>query len=192
MFTPARYWGAPRKSISRRRDWSNKSRGLPKALKVWKKITSRRKVVKDRIRTVHQEDRLQNLIISVAALRKRCAGHKASNCNNREWQAAVRGVLKLGWSGVRNGRRVAELWESVCNVASCGVRYGARVTGIALNPPVKRPVPGEIVWILYDKNVWGECILFDYLCPFISCHVVFYREFWWMKLTEANKESELQ
>ena len=42
MFTPARYWGAPRKSISRRRDWSNKSRGLPKALKVWKKITPRR------------------------------------------------------------------------------------------------------------------------------------------------------
>ena len=42
MFTPARYWGAPRKSISRRRDWSNKSRGLPKALKVLKKITPRR------------------------------------------------------------------------------------------------------------------------------------------------------
>ena len=54
------------------------------------------KVVKDRIRTVHQEDRLQNLIVCVAALRKRCVGHKASNSNSLEWQAAVRGVLKLG------------------------------------------------------------------------------------------------
>ena len=54
------------------------------------------KVVKDRIRTVHQEDRLQNLIVSVAALRKRCVGHKASNSNSREWQAAVQGVMKLG------------------------------------------------------------------------------------------------
>ena len=39
---------------------------------------------------------LQNLIISVAALRKRCVGHKASNSNILKWQAAVRGVLKLG------------------------------------------------------------------------------------------------
>ena len=85
-------------------------------------------------------------------------------------------------------------WQScsVCNVASCRASVVRVWLGIALNPQVKRPVPGEIVWILYDKNVWGECILFDYLCPFISCHVVFYREFWWMKLTGANKESELQ
>ena len=33
--TPARNWGAPRKNISRRRGWSNKSRGSLKALEVW-------------------------------------------------------------------------------------------------------------------------------------------------------------
>ena len=34
-FTPPRNWGAPRKNISRRRGWSNKSRGSLKALEVW-------------------------------------------------------------------------------------------------------------------------------------------------------------
>ena len=37
--TPARNWGAPRKNISRRRGWFNKSRGLLKALEVWQKFT---------------------------------------------------------------------------------------------------------------------------------------------------------
>ena len=53
------------------------------------------KVVKDRIRTVHEEDRLQELIVWVAALRKRCSGHKASNFNNRKLQTAVRRVLQI-------------------------------------------------------------------------------------------------
>ena len=35
MFTPPRNWGVPRKIISRRRDWSNKSRGSALTLKVW-------------------------------------------------------------------------------------------------------------------------------------------------------------
>ena len=43
---PVRNWGAPRKSISRRRDRSNKSRGLPKALEVWRKKMSAMMVVR--------------------------------------------------------------------------------------------------------------------------------------------------
>ena len=35
---PVRNWGVPRKNISRRREWSNKSRGLLNTLKVWRKI----------------------------------------------------------------------------------------------------------------------------------------------------------
>ena len=35
---PVRNWGAPRENISRRREWSNKSRGLLNTLKVWRKI----------------------------------------------------------------------------------------------------------------------------------------------------------
>ena len=35
MFTPPRNWGVPRKIISRRRGWSNKSRGSALTLKVW-------------------------------------------------------------------------------------------------------------------------------------------------------------
>ena len=35
MSTPPHNWGVPRKIISRRRGWSNKSRGLALALKVW-------------------------------------------------------------------------------------------------------------------------------------------------------------
>ena len=113
--------------------------------------------MKDRLRTVHQEDRLQDVLLSVAALRKRCAGLKPSNFNSQELRAAVRAVLKMGWCGVRHGGRVAELcrtsvmWLAVVWVWWLGL-------GIALNPPVKRPVPREIVWILYDENVWGECI----------------------------------
>ena len=34
---PVRYWGGPWENISRRRGWSDKSRGPPKALEVWKK-----------------------------------------------------------------------------------------------------------------------------------------------------------
>ena len=37
--TPVRYWGVPRKNISRRRGWSNKSRGSLKTLEVWQKFT---------------------------------------------------------------------------------------------------------------------------------------------------------
>ena len=48
---------------------------------------------------------------------------------------------------MRYGGRVAELWQSVRNVASCGVSVVGEWLGrgIALNPPVKRSVPGEIV-----------------------------------------------
>ena len=53
-------------------------------------------LAKDRLRTVHQEDRLQDVLVSVAALRKRCAGLKPSNFNSQELRAAVRGVLKMG------------------------------------------------------------------------------------------------
>ena len=37
---PVRNWGGPRENISRRRGESDKSRGSPKALEVWKKIDS--------------------------------------------------------------------------------------------------------------------------------------------------------
>ena len=53
------------------------------------------KVVKDRIRTVHQEDRLQDLLVNVAALRKRDQGHKASNFNIQDLKAAVCGILQI-------------------------------------------------------------------------------------------------
>ena len=53
------------------------------------------KVVKDRIRTVHSEDFLQNVIITVAGLRKRCDGFKPSNFNNDELNHALSGILKL-------------------------------------------------------------------------------------------------
>ena len=39
---PVRNWGGPRENISRRRGWSDKSRGSPKALEVWKKLTQNR------------------------------------------------------------------------------------------------------------------------------------------------------
>ena len=35
---PVRNWGGPRENIYRRRGWSDKSRGSPKALEVWKKL----------------------------------------------------------------------------------------------------------------------------------------------------------
>ena len=53
------------------------------------------RLVKDRLRTVHQEDRLQDVLVSVAALRKRSAGLKPSNFNSQELRAALRGILKL-------------------------------------------------------------------------------------------------
>ena len=37
MSTPPHNWGVPRKIISRRKDWSNKSRGSALTLKVWQK-----------------------------------------------------------------------------------------------------------------------------------------------------------
>ena len=53
------------------------------------------KVLKDRIRTVHNEDFLQNVIITVAGLRKRCAGFKPSNFNNEELNLALCQILKI-------------------------------------------------------------------------------------------------
>ena len=53
------------------------------------------KLLKDRLRTVHREDRLQDVLVSVAALRKRCAGLKPSNFNSQELRAALRSVLNL-------------------------------------------------------------------------------------------------
>ena len=38
-----RYWAWPRENISRRRGWPDKSRGSPKALEVWKKLTLNRR-----------------------------------------------------------------------------------------------------------------------------------------------------
>ena len=128
-------------------------------------------MVKDRIRTVHSEDFLQNVIITVAGLRKRCAGFKPSNFNNHELSIAIRGILQIWtviycnnvlWSvsGVRYGGRVAELWQNVRNVASCGVSVVGEWLGrgIELNPSVKRTVPREIVWQIVWKECWGECI----------------------------------
>ena len=39
LHPPPHNWGVPRKIISRRRGWSNKSRGSPWTLKVWQKLT---------------------------------------------------------------------------------------------------------------------------------------------------------
>ena len=49
----------------------------------------------DRIRTVHAEHRLQDVLITVAALRKRCAGFKASDFNIQELRTAIRQVIML-------------------------------------------------------------------------------------------------
>ena len=43
---------------------------------------------------------------------------------------------------MRYGRRVAELWQSVCNVASCGVSVVREWLGLGICPPVKSTVPG--------------------------------------------------
>ena len=53
------------------------------------------KMVKDRIRTAHQEDCLQDLIISVAALRKRCSGLKPSDFNSQEMRALLSEQLSV-------------------------------------------------------------------------------------------------
>ena len=53
------------------------------------------KLVKDRIRTVHAEHRLQDVLVTVAALRKRCAGFKPSQFNIQECRTAIRQVLQL-------------------------------------------------------------------------------------------------
>ena len=53
------------------------------------------KLVKDRIRTVHAEHRLQDVLITVAALRKRSAGFKASDFKIQELRTAIRQVMKL-------------------------------------------------------------------------------------------------
>lgn len=60
------------------------------------------KLVKDRIRTVHAEHRLQDVLITVAALRKRCAGFKASDFNTQELRTAIRQVLKLWFTPGRD------------------------------------------------------------------------------------------
>ena len=116
--------------------------------------------MKDRLRTVHQEDQLQDVLLSVAALRKRCAGLKPSNFNSQELRAAVRGVLKMGWCGVRHGGRVAELcrtsvmWLAVVWVwCECGVSV---VTGPwdSIEPPSEETsTQGNCV-----NFVWWECL----------------------------------
>ena len=56
------------------------------------------KIIKDRIKTVHNETYLQDLLISVAELRHRCsdAGYKASTGHaNSKIRKAVRSVLGL-------------------------------------------------------------------------------------------------
>ena len=52
-------------------------------------------LVKSRIRTVHAENCLQDVLITVAALRKRCTGFKPSNFNNQKLREAVRKVLNI-------------------------------------------------------------------------------------------------
>ena len=53
------------------------------------------KIVKDQIKTVHAEHWLQDVLITVAALRKRCAGFKASDFNIQELRTAIRQVIML-------------------------------------------------------------------------------------------------
>ena len=52
-------------------------------------------LMKGRIGKVHEEQRLQDMLITTDQLRKRCKGFKVSNFNNLKLQRAIRQVLKL-------------------------------------------------------------------------------------------------
>ena len=53
------------------------------------------KLIKDRIKSVRSEDALQDIIISVDEMRKRCGKYKANVINNTKLRNAVRGMLEL-------------------------------------------------------------------------------------------------
>ena len=53
------------------------------------------KLLKDRIRSVHDEGFLHNLVMTVEEMRARCGNFKSSNYNNRKLQKAIRDMLKL-------------------------------------------------------------------------------------------------
>ena len=53
------------------------------------------KLPKDRIRSVHDEGFLHNLVMTVEEMRARCGNFKSSNYNNRKLQKAIRDMLKL-------------------------------------------------------------------------------------------------
>ena len=53
------------------------------------------KFIKDRIMSVRSENALQDILISVDEMRKRCGSYKANNMNNTKLCKAVRGMLEL-------------------------------------------------------------------------------------------------
>ena len=62
---PVRNWGAPRENISRRRGWSNKSRGSLKTLEVWQKCMLDKTSHLFIIRQTAAEQGLRKLIIDI-------------------------------------------------------------------------------------------------------------------------------
>ena len=53
------------------------------------------KLMKDTIRSVHDEGFLQNLIITTEEMRARCGNFKSNNYNNVKLQRAIRNMLKI-------------------------------------------------------------------------------------------------
>ena len=53
------------------------------------------KLIKERIKSVRSEAALQDILITVAEMRKRCGNYKSNNMNNSKLRQAVRGMLSL-------------------------------------------------------------------------------------------------
>ena len=71
---------------------------------------------------------------------------------------------------------MAELWQNVRNVASCGVSVVGEWLGrgIELNPPVKRTVPREMNEKNVGANVSMKCILVCYINEmFLLCYILY-------------------
>ena len=53
------------------------------------------KLIKERIKSVRSEGALQDILITVAEMRKRCGSYKSNDMNNSKLRQAVRGMLSL-------------------------------------------------------------------------------------------------
>ena len=106
----------------------------------------------DRIRTVHAEHRLQDVLITVAALRKRSAGFKASDFSIQELRTAIRQVMKLWFIPEISSSKSNFNWDHVSKFANQWiVSLGFQKTRH------RQDIVYKMIWDLWSK--WGNSLL---------------------------------